>query len=357
MKTYIKFTFLCLLAFIKVDFAQFKTDSLDNKFVIGFGVNAGTYTYYGELNNKKLPFTTNNKLNYGGSILMKYKRLGIDLNYNTLNYGQELNQDTLHKNFITKGNLFGIGVNLFPVLKKQFGWYVGAVINYGIFKLYTDTLDANGNVYKYWSDGTIRNVDENYTNSLTATKTKRDRIYESELGNKSSLLYGLKTGIIFRAVKDVNININLSYMMAAKESLEAFKSNKANSLLHFSAGLHWYFNRNKDVDNNQYYKDVDFDKIYDVDSDGDGVYDKDDVCQGTEKNIKVDSKGCPLDDDNDGITDVKDKEKNTNKKKLVDLEGKGQEPGTGITEESEEELKQIELDKLKGVDNNVPNNN
>jgi outer membrane protein OmpA-like peptidoglycan-associated protein len=49
----------------------------------------------------------------------------------------------------------------------------------------------------------------------------------------------------------------------------------------------------------------------DVDSDNDGVLDKDDRCTGTRKGIAVDKNGCPLDSDKDGIVDYKDRCPNT----------------------------------------------
>ncbi len=44
----------------------------------------------------------------------------------------------------------------------------------------------------------------------------------------------------------------------------------------------------------------------DVDSDGDGVFDKSDKCPGTPKGVTVDLKGCPLDTDGDGVYDYLD---------------------------------------------------
>ena len=44
------------------------------------------------------------------------------------------------------------------------------------------------------------------------------------------------------------------------------------------------------------------------DSDGDGIKDINDYCQGTPKDVKVNSNGCPNDGDQDGVPDYKDKE-------------------------------------------------
>lgn len=47
------------------------------------------------------------------------------------------------------------------------------------------------------------------------------------------------------------------------------------------------------------------------DSDGDGVYDKDDRCPNTPKGVMVSSNGCPLDSDQDGVGDYMDECPNT----------------------------------------------
>lgn len=57
------------------------------------------------------------------------------------------------------------------------------------------------------------------------------------------------------------------------------------------------------------------------DADGDGVADKNDKCPDTPKNVKVDSKGCPVDSDNDGVADNLDKCPNTPNDVKVDANG------------------------------------
>lgn len=59
----------------------------------------------------------------------------------------------------------------------------------------------------------------------------------------------------------------------------------------------------------------------DIDSDEDGVFDRLDMCQNTQKGLEVDSQGCPYDTDQDGIFDHKDKCPNTLLKVKVDDEG------------------------------------
>jgi len=60
----------------------------------------------------------------------------------------------------------------------------------------------------------------------------------------------------------------------------------------------------------------------DVDSDGDGVFDRFDRCEKTPEGAKVDKNGCPVDSDGDGVLDYKDKCPNTSPKGvIVDAEG------------------------------------
>lgn len=62
-------------------------------------------------------------------------------------------------------------------------------------------------------------------------------------------------------------------------------------------------------------------KVTPVDSDGDGVFDKDDKCPGTPAGVAVDRDGCPLDSDKDGVPDYLDKCPNTPSGAAVDING------------------------------------
>ena len=51
---------------------------------------------------------------------------------------------------------------------------------------------------------------------------------------------------------------------------------------------------------------ISFGKTIEKDSDGDGVFDKEDMCPNTPANVPVDINGCPLDTDKDGVLDYED---------------------------------------------------
>jgi outer membrane protein OmpA-like peptidoglycan-associated protein len=59
----------------------------------------------------------------------------------------------------------------------------------------------------------------------------------------------------------------------------------------------------------------------DQDSDGDGVFDREDACPGTPKGRKVDARGCELDSDGDGVVDGADACPGTPKGRKVDARG------------------------------------
>jgi OOP family OmpA-OmpF porin len=48
-------------------------------------------------------------------------------------------------------------------------------------------------------------------------------------------------------------------------------------------------------------------EVVELDSDGDGVLDKNDNCPNTPKGVEVDASGCPIDSDGDGVVDYLDK--------------------------------------------------
>jgi hypothetical protein len=56
--------------------------------------------------------------------------------------------------------------------------FIGAGVEILFFRSYTDLLDANGNKYHYWSDGTIRSDVEP---SLNASTLYRDYVYETNI--------------------------------------------------------------------------------------------------------------------------------------------------------------------------------
>lgn len=302
-------------------------DTIDFKPVMGLSIRSGIVTYFGDLNNRGIKFTNNNKNNYGLGINLKWKCLSGSLNVDVNNYGQILNTKNEHKSFKANGNMFGFEVNYWPIIKKNYGLFIGTGLSYLKNKIFTDTLDVNGNKYNYWTDGTIRDQPEAYNNIFTSNKIKKDNVFESSIGQTKDFIYPLRAGIMIRFIKDIQISYASTFYITNKNNIDGnINTKKKDYLMYNTLSLIWYFNSYDKVDQG-IYKKVNFKDLWDADEDNDGVNDVKDKCFGTKKGVKVDKYGCPFDTDNDGIDDNKDKEKNTEKKLLTDLDGIGQEPG------------------------------
>ncbi len=124
-------------------------------------------------------------------------------------------------------------------------------------------------------------------------------------GNYTNYMLALNgdAGVKIMAFKNLSFDVSAGIVYGKKDFLDDIStgSNK-DMFLTATAGVSWYFGRDKD-------------------SDGDGVSDSKDVCPNTPKGVKVDAEGCPLDADGDGVPDYLDKCPNTPTGVRVDSNG------------------------------------
>jgi outer membrane protein OmpA-like peptidoglycan-associated protein len=87
----------------------------------------------------------------------------------------------------------------------------------------------------------------------------------------------------------MSANLTGGAVIGTKDFLDDIQAGPNNDMfITVTAGLSWYFGRDKDAD-------------------GDGVPDSRDMCPNTPLNVKVDEHGCPLDTDGDGVPDYLDR--------------------------------------------------
>lgn len=206
--------------------------------------------------------------------------------------------------------------------------YVAAGIGYLLFDPHGDLYDKNGVKYNYWSDGSIRDKTETAVNIPVAKTLQRDYTYETQLKDsttnyaRSTLIIPLTFGFSFKILDNFEASLGGTYFLTFSDRLDNIKAGGGNdSYFYTRVGLSYVFGHGERTADPKRYENVDFGKIDDVDSDGDGVKDNRDKCAGTDKGVKVDSDGCPFDTDKDGVPDHLDKEANSKKGAVVDANG------------------------------------
>lgn len=202
-------------------------------------------------------------------------------------------------------------------------------IGLGLLKFdpYGDLKDVNGVKYNYWKDFTVRNIAESEPNASSAVLIQRDFTYETKLTdsttNYSRMALALPIGGGFKLMLLDNLALNLgaTYYLTFTDWIDNYKSGSNDNYMYANFSIQYNFTKNEKK--NSVYYSLDFSEIDNLDSDGDGVKDSDDNCQGTLSGVNVDVHGCPIDTDEDGVPDYLDKEPQTKKGAIVNEKGEG----------------------------------
>jgi len=247
--------------------------------------------------------------------------------------GNEYSHSDISRNLNFETELSSIGLNL----EYRFGQFfpkeslVRPYLSLGLetinFSSKGDLEDANGLTYHYWSDGTIRDIEESLLGE--SREIYRDYVYETDLRLKEDQEFGLGkysqrafsipvgVGLQFRIDRRAFFSLGMSYHYAITDmldnvafdgtSIQGSKGNDSYIYSHISVHFDLFSDpTTRTVD--LLYADVEFDPLFFDDEDGDFVLDVSDHCPGTPFGVEVDTLGCPLDGDMDGIPDYLDKE-------------------------------------------------
>ncbi len=319
-------------------------------------IGIGSLSFYGDVRDNyyqnplvgRRPFTggISRKLNpflTGDFFIIKGNMSG-----NERNNGRNLNFMT---NFFIGGA--SISYNFYHLLKKPDIFlpleeqrilipYISVGIETMNFNSKADMKDANGNFYHYWSDGTIRNVEESPDNEINSVVLQRDYTYETDLRelnldnlghyNLSSLGIPIGFGLDFYMTKKVSLRFGATYHMMfsdlidnvsdAGKGIRKGDSKNDNFLYTYVALKVDIFSSEKIINLGALdLRGIDFSKFDKTDEDGDGVIDLWDECPETPPNVAVDKKGCPLDGDKDGIPDFRDEELTSVDTAIVGING------------------------------------
>lgn len=316
------------------------------------GLGAGMFTFYGDIASNHAGYhPTVSRVGWDLRVtnpLTSY----LDLSFYALFGRVGANERSLNRNLnfesrITTGGMT-LAYNFHHFLKED--RIVEPYFSVGIesfeFLSKTDLYDANGNMYNYWSDGTIRNMPENDPNASQAIEIYRDYTYETDLreldldgfGKYQERSWAIPVGVgatLFLSDK-VNFKVGTSMHFGftdlvdnvTSESLGDRAGNEGNDKFLFTSfSLNYNLQLGKDeddsiLDDEPFQVDSTIIAQYNLDDeDQDGVIDFEDNCPGTPQGVIVNEYGCPDDTDKDGVPDYMDEEPNTEFGNTVDSLG------------------------------------
>lgn len=326
-----------------------KKDSLPPpafKPVIGLG--AGVFSFFGDLYSKQFADPSVSRIGYDLSI-MQMLSPAFGLKFYVLFGKLGANERSLTRNINFQSEIRTGGIHLmynFDNLlkpKRNISPFISLGFESFEFLSKTDLYDAKGNKYHYWSDGSIRNVDETSPLKDNAITLIRDYTYESDIRElniddfgkypERSFAVPVGVGAILHMSDRMNFQVGSTLHFTFTDFIDGITANSIGTrkgdgrndrFVMTSFALKYnIFPKKKGIDtlSDEFFNDVDFFALDKEDMDKDGVTDPNDECMGTPPGVKVDAKGCPLDSDKDGIADYLDKEVNSKTGAVVDATG------------------------------------
>ncbi len=313
------------------------------------GIGPGMFSFFGDLYSKNYQAPWTSRVAYDLNIsqpLNNSFRLNFYVLFGKLGANERINEKRF-VNFESQIRLGGVNLmytfdHLIKSDHKIRPWVSMGVEGFE-FLSKTDLFDRFGNRYYYWSDGSIRNMDENAVGASTnAIEILRDYTYESDIremnldgfGKYPERSWGIPVGAgaLFKIGERLELKMGATFHYTftdyidgvSDQSLANRAGNKRNDcFVMTSFSLHYDLVTKPKFDTlpDDYFEDVDFLVLDNDDYDGDKVRDLDDRCHGTPPSVPVDKDGCPLDGDGDHIADHIDDEPNSTANAVVD--GKG----------------------------------
>jgi hypothetical protein len=308
----------------------------DKLFEPKISLGIGMLSFHGDLYSKHFQAPWTSKIGYDLNLSQRLSK-SVQINFNVLfgKLGANEWQTNRQENFISEIRSGGISLlydfgNFIPSTYRVRPW-VSLGINSFEFLSKTDRLDANGNKYYYWSDGSIKNIDESAPTASLAVNLTRDYRYETDIRNsnvdgfgkyeESAVAFPLGIGAIMKVTDRVDVKFGAQYYFTTTDYIDGI-TNKSkgtrignkqkDNFLYSSFAIQYDLGYKKkyglDTLPKDYFKSVDWLALNNADSDNDGINDFIDKCHGTPKDVKVNEFGCPFDDDNDGVPNHLDEE-------------------------------------------------
>jgi cell division protein FtsN len=318
---------------------------VSKEFRPSIGLGMGMINYYGDVNSNENHGSFHNQFGYTIHISRKINS-SMDLGFSFLTGTIVGNERSVGRNLNFKTSIYSGSVyvsynfNHFLPENSVLQPYITLGFESFEYNNKSDLVDANGNKYFYWTDGTIRSIDQQSSAASQAVLMKRDYVYETDLraanldglGKYAQLSIGVPLGFgVNMKVNDrINFKIGSTFHFTftdlidnvSKEGTGVRQGSSTPDFFMFnSLSLHYdLLNTPKRVNLEDFYF-PDFFVLDMVDQDKDGVVDGFDLCPYTPEGVKVDDNGCSLDSDDDGVPDYLDQEVATIDTSFVNSDG------------------------------------
>ncbi|MBN2610442.1 MAG: hypothetical protein JXB00_02700 [Bacteroidales bacterium] len=291
---------------------------------LGYHINVATYIDNGH-------FTRANFYFMGGKLTGNKRSASVptdNFNFQTdiYNFGITINYDFDHlfsKKYALVQPFMAIGIE--TVLFSSKYDKVRSIFD-------PETQTTSTIEYHYWTDGTIRDLEQLPENQLTSVLIERDFIYETPVSDKNwgnndypeyAFSIPVEIGLDMHVSNRVTLRLANSFHYTFSDYIDHVSSKNDPSIPDVIIGdkkTDWFnftyvslhldlFSSKKTLTMERLFRDVDYDySILFGDEDNDLVPDGWDDCPGTPAGALVDSLGCPIDSDDDGIPDYRDDE-------------------------------------------------
>jgi len=315
--------------------------------VVGFG--AGILNFYGDVRNDFIDPMIGNyafRLNVSTFIDKKTRNFaGNFFLYTGALTGNErsFNDPARNLNFRSEIISFGINgeYNFGHIFRKENAVvrpFISAGVEVIAFNSKGDLVDAEGRQYYYWSDGSIRDIDEVYKNTMPNHILTRDWNFETDLREQNLYNLGSYSRTTFAIPVDLGLDFRVNYRVKMRlgasghftftdlidnvswqgKGITGNERNDHFTFAYLTMHLDLFSDPKERVEELKFAQLDDFDYTMFEDEDRDGVIDASDDCPHTPAGVEVDTLGCPYDTDNDGVPDYIDREKSTEAGAFVD---------------------------------------
>lgn len=314
-------------------------------------LGAGMLSFHGDLYSKHYQAPWTSRMGYDLNISQQLFK-SLQLNFNVLFGKLGANEwvDNRQQNFQSEIRSGGISLlydfgNFIPERSRIRPWISLGVSSFE-FLSKTDLYDKNGNKYYYWTDGSIKNIDQSAPTASLAVNLNRDYVYETDIreANKDGFgkyqerawAFPVGVGALMKITDRFDLKLGMQYYFTTTDYIDGITdksigtragTKQKDNFVYTSFALQYdLVLRKKSIGDtlpDGYFDSVDWLAVDNGDYDGDGVKDWDDKCQGTPKGVSVDLSGCPPDDDKDGVANHEDEELATAAGLDVNMKGVG----------------------------------